>query len=367
MRGLYVHLPFCRKKCDYCDFVSYANCYDAEERYVNALIEEFSRYRGEMVDTVYFGGGTPTSLKPESLKTLLSGVMENFTLTPDTEITMECNPKTADFETFSMLRAWGVNRLSIGVQSFEDRLLSLIGRIHSSEDAKSVILDASKAGFSNISADLMFGLPGQTIEDVRRSVEIMTSLPVSHISCYGLILEEGTPLYKKVESGTLTLPDEDTEFSMYRTLKDELKARGFLQYEISNFAKEGYRSRHNTKYWNAEEYIGCGAAAHSYFQNTRFCHTSNLEEYIKNPMARQDEEEISQKEQMTEFMILGLRKTEGVSKKTFSARFGTVLTDVYGHIITPFVEKGLLLWEDDFLRFSEEGLYVSNAILCEFM
>ena len=367
MRGLYVHLPFCLKKCSYCDFVSFENCYSYESAYVKALLNEFCAYRGEKIDTVYLGGGTPTSLKTESLTAILDGIHQTFCVEENAEITLECNPKTADKDKFSALLSHGVNRLSIGVQSFDDRVLKTIGRVHSADDAKRSIHDAKEAGFCNISADLMFGIPGQSVTSVKESVAQMERLPVCHISCYVLILEENTPLFKRVENGTLVLPDEDTELLMYRTITEDLKNAGFYQYEISNYAKSGYESRHNLKYWDAAEYIGCGAGAHSYFQGVRFCHSADLGAYLENPLMRCEEDAILPKEQMKEFMILGLRRKAGVSRKAFSARFSKELDACFGHVIERFVSLGLLESNGDAVRFTEDGMYVSNTVLCELM
>ena len=367
MRGLYVHIPFCLKKCGYCDFVSYSGAFGLEDDYVNALLSEFAYFRGEKIDTVYFGGGTPTSLKTESLTRLLDGVFSTFHVAQGAEVTIECNPKTADFSKFRALLSHGANRLSIGVQTFDEQCLKAIGRVHSADDAKRCVQDAARAGFLNLSADLMFGLPGQSVASAVESVEIAAAMPVRHISCYGLMLEEHTPLWEQVQAGTVSLPEEGAEFSMYCKMKDALNKRGFHQYEISNFAKDGYESRHNLKYWNCEEYIGCGAAAHSYFEGARFCHGSNLLDYIQNPAAREDVTVLDKEEQMSEFLILGLRKTAGVSETEFFARFGVSMNECYNNVIEKFTKAGLLVRDGGVLRFSEQGVYVSNTVLCEFV
>ena len=367
MRGLYVHIPFCLKKCGYCDFVSYSGAFGLEDDYVNALLFEFALYRGEKIDTVYFGGGTPTTLKTQNLTKLLDVVFSSFHVAPGAEVTVECNPKTADFSKFRALHSHGANRLSIGVQSFNEPCLKAIGRVHSADDAKQCIQEAARAGFLNLSADLMFGLPGQTIVSAVESAKIAAALPVRHISCYGLMLEEHTPLWEQAQAGTVLLPDEDAEFQMYCEMKDALNARGFHQYEISNFAKDGFYSRHNLKYWDCEEYIGCGAAAHSYFEGVRFCHGPNLLDYIQNPAAREDMTVLSKEEQMSEFFVFGLRKTAGVSDKEFNARFGGSMYARYHNVIEKFTKAGLLVRDGDALRFSEKGVYVSNTVLCEFV
>ena len=367
MRGLYVHIPFCLKKCSYCDFVSYSGAFGLEDDYVNALLSEFASFRGEKVDTVYFGGGTPTSLKTENLTRLLDGVFSSFHVAQDAEVTIECNPKTADFSKFRALLSHGANRLSIGVQTFDEQCLKAIGRVHAADDAKRCMQDAARAGFLNLSADLMFGLPGQSVASAVESIEIAAAMPVRHISCYGLILEEHTPLWEQVQAGTVSLPEEDAEFSMYCEMKNALNSRGFHQYEISNFAKDGFSSRHNLKYWNCEEYIGCGAAAHSYFEGARFCHGPNLLDYIQNPAAREDVTVLDKEEQMSEFLILGLRKTAGVSETEFFARFGVSKNERYNNVIEKFTKSGLLVRDGGALRFSEKGVYVSNTVLCEFV
>lgn len=367
MRGLYIHLPFCLKKCDYCDFTSYTDCYHLEKAYTDALLREFSSLRGMAVDTVYIGGGTPTSLKPESLVRILDGAFSEFQIEKQAEITVECNPKTADEKTFSALLEAGVNRLSIGVQSLDDRVLKTIGRIHSAEDAVTCVEMARSAGFSNISADLMFALPGQNMEMLDRTIDGFLALSLSHISCYGLILEEGTPLFSRVESGKAVLPDEDTEYEMYRKINRRLAENGFSRYEISNFSKPGMESRHNMGYWNCREYAGCGAGAHGYLSGVRFCHTDSLLEYIQNPCLRLEETKVEREDSISEFMMLGLRKTEGVKKSEFFKRFGVTMEEQFGEILAKYQNMGLLSESEDHVCFTEEGVYVSNSVLCEFV
>lgn len=366
MRGLYVHVPFCLKKCDYCDFVSYTDCFSKEEDYVRALMTEFEQYRGTEIDTVYLGGGTPTSLQTKSLVRILDGAFAAFNVAKDAEITVECNPKTADLEKMKDLKSAGVNRLSIGVQSLDDTVLTTIGRIHSAQDAIDCVEMAYDAGFRNISGDLMFGLPAQSMESLTKSIDGMMGLPFTHISCYGLILEETTPLAEKVHAGVYALPDEDTEYAMYCKINEKLQENGFFRYEISNFAKEGFCSRHNLKYWDCVEYIGCGAGAHSYFAGARYHHTEDFEAYLKNPLERTDVINIDRGDAMQEFMILGLRKTEGVSKSVFQKRFGVAISDCFGEIIKTYQAKGLLSETEDRVFFTEQGIYVSNTVLCEF-
>lgn len=366
-RGLYIHLPFCLKKCDYCDFVSYTDAYDQEEAYKAALLSEFQQYRGEKIDTVYLGGGTPTSLKTETLTGILDGVFKTFDVAENAEVTVECNPKTAEREKFLALRASGVNRLSIGVQSLDNAVLREIGRIHTAEDAAVCVESAYAAGFSNISADLMFGLPSQSMESLKESIRGLLAMPLSHVSCYGLITEENTPLAARIAAGKAVLPDEDTEYQMYCEITQQLSRAGFARYEISNFAKDGAASRHNLKYWTCGEYIGCGAAAHSYFHGERYCHTAELCDYIRQPNRREEVTCVSREDGMREFMMLGLRMAEGVSKSEFLRRFGEPLLARFGETIEKYEKMGLLAQENNRVFFTEQGVYVSNTVLCEFM
>lgn len=367
MRGLYIHIPFCIKKCEYCDFVSYADCYHRTGDYIVALIEELKIYRGESIDTVYIGGGTPTSLPADVLCILLENIFRYLDVAKDAEITVECNPGTCSFEKLKALRDAGVNRLSIGVQSFNDSELASIGRIHNSHDAVSAIVDAKLAGFKNISVDLMFGLPGQTTDTLKSSLISAISAGVNHISCYSLILEETTPLYEKVNSRLLSLPDENVEVEMYNMVCDILEKSGYAQYEISNFAKEGAKSQHNLKYWDATEYIGCGAAAHSYYNGQRYSNACELDDYISAPLKKYNVTAITEKDKMSEFMFLGLRKTEGVSENEFINRFGSTVYYEFGNAIQKYTDAGLLEKYGDMLRFTKEGLRLSNTVLCEFV
>lgn len=367
MRGLYIHIPFCIKKCEYCDFISYTDAYDKEKDYLDALAKDFSLYEDKQVDTVYIGGGTPSSLSEEGLTFLMDKIFEYFDVTDDAEITMEVNPKTADIKKLKALRHAGVNRLSIGVQSFCDDELLAIGRIHTSNDAKNCILDAKFAGFKNISIDLMFGLPKQTLESYRASLICAIASGVNHISAYSLILEEGTPLHQKVKNWEVRLPHEDDENAMYDLTNDVLSASGFRQYEVSNYAKDGAYSRHNIKYWDCEEYIGCGAAAHSYFRGIRFSNHSTIDNYIKHPTERLDKVELSLKEKMSEFMFLGLRKIDGIDLEEFECRFINSAYEIYGDVIDKYIKLGLLVHERGYLKFTERGMRLSNQVLCEFV
>lgn len=367
MKGLYVHIPFCIKKCNYCDFNSSAAPDDLKERYIESLICEMGKYKGEECDTVYIGGGTPTSLKAELLEKVLFGIRDNFKISQVAEFTVEMNPKTADMEKLKLMRDSGVNRLSVGVQSFCDNELRALGRVHTAEDAKEAIQLAKKAGFSNISIDLMSAVPYQTKESFAKSLDAAISQNPEHISCYSLILEEGTPLFNAVKMGEVTLCDEDTERELYDYGVDTLEKNGHFRYEISNFAKKGKESRHNLKYWNMEEYIGIGLSAHSFLGGVRFSDTDSMEEYNNHHFESGKKEILTKEDMMSEFMFLGLRKTEGVSKKAFFDRFGEDMTSVFQKPIERFLKMGFLLEENGKIRLSREAVSVSNQIMCEFI
>ena len=369
--GIYVHIPFCLQKCVYCDFTSYPGQLSRAACYLEALDREMAYFRGCRADTVYIGGGTPTCLEAVQLAGLVDKIRSCFRLEQDCEITVECNPKTADEKYFRTLRKAGVNRLSVGVQSFHDHELRLLGRIHTAAEAEECIRMAKNAGFSNISLDLMFGLPRQSAADVEESVRRAVSLAPTHLSCYSLILEEGTPLYRSVQEGKYALPDEDTEREMYHHLVRLLAENGYHRYEISNFALRGKESRHNNKYWERKPYIGLGAAAHSQIADLRYGNPSSLAEYEEvtflHPPAGRAAERLTSADEMAEFMFLGLRKGAGILKSDFGKVFGKSLETVFGEPIKKFYSLGLLEDSNGRLRLSDAGIDVSNAIFCEFL
>ncbi len=366
MYGLYVHIPFCLKKCKYCDFVSFDNREELKEKYLDKLIEEMGEYRGFLIDTVFIGGGTPTSLNAHEIKKLLLAIRGNFQIKEDAEFTMEANPKTLDEEKLSIMKMYGVNRLSIGVQSFCDNELFKIGRIHNAEIAKETIALVRENGFKNINIDLMFALPDQTMESFKKSLEAAVENNISHISCYSLILEEKTPLYEENKEGKLVLPDEDTERKMYDYACEFLEKNGYEQYEISNFAKKGYKSRHNIKYWKCNEYIGIGLGAHSYLSGERFQNTEEADKYLSGEFHLDNREALTLSDKIAEFMIMGLRMRKGIEKKEFSKRFGMEIEAVYKKELDKFLKSGFLIEEDGNVFISKEGISVSNSIMCEF-
>lgn len=366
MKGLYVHIPFCIQKCKYCDFNSFSACEKEKVDYLDALILDMARHRGEAVDTVFIGGGTPTSLSDEQLELLLQSIRDNFNIVKPCEFTVEANPKTVDEKKLSLLKFYGVNRLSIGVQSFCDDELKRLGRIHTAKEAEETATLAKKY-FDNISVDLMCAIPGQTKESFKRSLDKAFSLAPNHISCYSLILENGTPLYYEYEKGTLLLPDEDDEREIYDIACREMEAHGYEQYEISNFAKSGYFSRHNMKYWQCREYIGVGLSAHSYLRGVRFSNTDNFSSYVKGDFDSEEKDILSKEDKMSEFMFMGLRMTGGISKSEFLNRFGENMEKVFQKPLSKFIKMGMIEEKGDRIQLSKQAISVSNQIMCEFI
>lgn len=366
MKGLYIHIPFCIKKCRYCDFTSFADkngCFDA---YVNAVIGEMAQYGGENVDTVFIGGGTPTALPSKALSRVVEAVFKNFRVSADYEFSVEANPGTLDDEKIKTLLDGGVNRISVGVQSFNDDELKMLGRIHSAQTAYNTICRLSKLGFSNINADIMTALPSQTEIGLLKTAERMLELPLSHISAYSLIIEDGTPMAEDYEKGILSLPDEECDRNMYSSLVKKLADNGFNRYEISNFAKNGYECRHNIKYWQCGEYIGLGAAAHSYIGNERFSNTPDLAKYIEGEYCRSGET-LTEADKKAEFIFMGLRMMRGISEKEFQKRFNESFCNTYKKQLEKFIGGGFMKEENGFYAFTEKGADVSNSILCEFI
>lgn len=376
--GLYIHIPFCVQKCKYCDFLSAPADDATKKRYVEALCQEITGYKEltkeYQLATVYFGGGTPSVLELSLIEKILSTVKASFALDGSVEITLEVNPGTASLDKLKGYKELGVNRLSIGVQSAKEEELRLLGRIHSFEDAKTTVLWAREAGFTNISLDLMSALPNQSIDDYKENVEAILSLNPEHISSYSLIVEEGTAFYLQYAEGAPKeneLPDEETDRAMYAYTKERLVQAGYERYEISNYAKPGFESRHNSSYWIGTEYIGVGLGASSLFTNARYHNETDLTTYINRVEAGQDirleMERLVQEEQMEEFMILGLRMMRGVSRAEFRNRFGKPIETVYGSALKKLEKQGLLLPEGDSIALTETGIDVSNQVFVEFI
>lgn len=366
--GIYLHIPFCGSKCHYCDFCSFPNqSENTKQAYCDALCTQMERYAplaaDYEVDTVYFGGGTPTALPAEMLCALLDQVKHLFCVADDAEITAECNPATANAEYFAAMRKAGFNRLSIGAQSMQESELRLLGRAHTVDDFRATVQFARAVGFENISADLMYGIPEQTRQSLAESVRALCEIGVEHISAYGLKIEEGTPFFKKKD--TLNLPDDDEVAAMYEDTVASLAMHGLMRYEISNFARAGYESRHNLKYWECDEYLGFGVAAYSCFGGRRFGISRDFSAYLDTREVYEENEAISLSEQMTEYVMLGLRLEKGIDKRTFASRFGVEFDAVYGARLAPYIGSGFVLDSAECCRFATSGFLVSNTILSE--
>lgn len=372
--GVYVHIPFCPKKCGYCDFNSYAGYKDGTKaRYVAALCAEIRR-RAEpetRVPTIFFGGGTPTSLAASDLLRILDTVKASFCVDADAEVTTEANPGTADVRELAALRAGGFNRISFGVQSFNDRLLKTLDRIHSSEEAERAVRAAKDAGFANINIDLMFALPRQTMADWDRSMDRAFALDLPHLSMYSLIVEEGTAFWAKRERGKLPLPGEEREAAMFARCLERAGAAGYERYEVSNYARPGFACRHNLIYWRNEAYFGFGAGAASYLDGARTMNERLPGRYADavttHGAATVSEERLEPRETMGETMMLGLRLTEGVDLAAFTGRFGIRAEDVFQAEIASLTANRLIEARDGRLRLTERGLFVGNEVTLAFL
>ena len=413
--GIYVHIPFCVKKCDYCDFISYSNCFDMQERYVEKLLEEIEEnkdlLRNNFISTIYIGGGTPSAIKSELIKKILDKIydvagieieknnvalngakkiIENETKNDENkneiEITIEVNPGTTTKNNLQMYKNCGINRLSIGLQSTDDAILKKIGRIHNYEQFLDTYNWAEEAGFENINVDLMLGLPGQDIEILKNSLENVVNLKPTpkHISVYSLIVEEGTKIERRIDSGELSLPDDEEERRQYHYMKNFLELNGYKHYEISNFAKPGFESKHNMNCWEQKQYVGFGVAAHSYVNGVRYANTSDLKEYLnvdnvknefevnfenKNGFAiiKTIEETQNKLDMEKEFMMLGLRKLDGVSVSKFEQKFGENPIYLFRNELQKLVEEDLLEVDLDDIKLTSKGLDLANLVWEEFV
>ena len=367
--GLYLHIPFCRSKCDYCDFYSLAGREGRMAEYQRALLTHIKRLaplaQGYRVDTVYFGGGTPSFYGAERLVELLEEIRGGFALAPDAEITLEGNPDSVDEESLSRLRRGGFNRLSMGMQSGCQAELTAIHRPHTAGQTDRAVEAARQAGFENLSLDLIYGLPGQTLESWEQTVEHALSLKPDHLSCYGLKVEEGTPLAKRVAEGEL-LPDDDMQADLYLWTVERLERGGYAQYEISNFAPTGYESRHNLKYWNTQPYMGFGPGAHSDFGGRRYSHIRDLDGYIRQVLAGEepvDEEVvISRQERGAEYVMLRMRTAHGMEEGEFTACTGMDFAPLKREL-EEYERRGLAVQNGTRWRFTPEGFLLSNLLI----
>ena len=373
--GIYVHIPFCKKKCKYCDFISFSCFEEKEEEYVKCLIKEIeNRKNSKVVSTIYIGGGTPSIIDSKNIIKILDSIYSNFNVLKDAEITIEINPGTIiTKEKLEDYKNAGINRLSIGLQSTENRILELIGRIHTYENFLSTYSLARETGFENINVDLMLAIPTQTEEELLNSVNKVIELNPNHISLYSLILEEGTELAKLISEKKLELLDEDLERKMYWSAKNVLENNGYKHYEISNFCQKGFESNHNLDCWNQKEYLGFGLAAHSYLNNKRFSNIGNLEKYIENIHKLKFEKNIEIHEEqdktskMKEFMLIGLRKIEGIKISEFERKFRINPLFYFRFEISKLTDEKLIEVDLDNIKLTKKGLDLANKVFEEFI
>ena len=374
--GIYIHIPFCKQKCFYCDFCSFANKNEMQEKYVETVINEIKNITHKekyTVTTIYLGGGTPSILNPEYIKNILQEIKSSFKILDDAEITIEINPGTVNEEKLKRYKEYGINRLSIGLQSANDKILKNIGRIHDYKQFEETFFFARKCGFKNINVDLMIGLPTQAIEDVKQTLEKIIQKNPEHISVYSLIIEEGTTIEKLINENKLQLPDEETERIMYWTVVNELKENGYNQYEISNFSKKTYESKHNTNCWKQKQYIGLGTSAHSYLNKKRYSNTNNIEEYIKNIQENNISknitihEEQTEESTMNEYMLLGLRMIQGININEFKQKFKTDPTIKYKEILEKLQKENLIQITKTSIKLTKQGIDFGNIVWEEFI
>lgn len=367
--ALYIHIPFCKQKCFYCDFPSYARKDDLMSDYIEALLIELKeKIKGYKVRSLFIGGGTPSYLNEENLRELMK-VIKNINFVENAEKTIECNPGTVSEEKFNIMKDGGINRLSFGLQTTKNNLLKGIGRIHTFEAFKDNYNLARSVGFNNINIDMMFGLPNQSVKDWTESLEEVAKLNPEHISAYSLIIEEGTPFYKLYNEDKLKLPSEEEEREMYKKCKDILIENGYHQYEISNYAKEGKECLHNEVYWMCDEYIGVGASSSSYIDGKRIKNIDDLREYIKRIGSGEsivDEEIINTKnDDIEEFMFMGLRMNCGIEEEEFKRRFNTNVDDIYKDVIEGNINKGLLERKRGRIYLTDKGIELSNMVMSD--
>ena len=373
--GMYIHIPFCRQKCFYCDFASVKAPESLYRQYTKALCQEIVLYRELFpdicLDTIYFGGGTPSILPPQLIGEILAEIKNSFALNNPCEITLEANPGTVDEAKLYQLRQNGINRISFGVQAAQNELLKNIGRIHTIEEAEKAVDDAQKTGFKNISVDLMYGLPQQTFTMLQQSVAWAVSRNVQHISIYGLQIEEGTVFGRLYDEGKLLLPTEEDCEKMYDYLTEALPKYGYRRYEISNFAQAGYESRHNMAYWQDKPYLGLGAGAHGYYQQKRVQNPFDIKKYIKKcgqgVLLFETEEMVDAKAHMEEFCFLALRTIWGINKQKFEEVFHKDIHAVYGEKIAALRQKNLLEETDTAVALTTKGMKFGNSVFGEFL
>ena len=371
--GIYIHIPFCKKKCYYCDFVSYCNKDNLIENYIKAVKKEIQMQNIQsQITTIYIGGGTPSYIDSKYIEEILEE-LKSKNIASNAEITIEVNPGTVTKEKMQEYKKIGINRISIGLQTTQNNLLKQIGRIHNFEEFLETYNITRKTGFKNINVDLMIGLPNQSIQDIKITLEKIIKLNPEHISVYSLIVEEKTPIEDKISKGELELPDEETERNMYWYVKNTLELNGYKHYEISNFAKIGYESKHNVNCWEQKEYFGFGIAAHSYRDITRYSNITNIEEYIKNIKNQKIERnriihEIQKEDdKKKEYMLLGLRKIDGIKISEFKNKFGDNPIYLFRNQLKRLNDEELIIIDDDTIKLTNRGIDLANLVWEEFV
>ncbi|MEG0050613.1 MAG: radical SAM family heme chaperone HemW [Terrisporobacter sp.] len=375
MLGLYVHIPFCVKKCKYCDFNSFKLNIDEKKKYLQGLEKEMKFYKNEAtdkeIDSIFIGGGTPSVLNEEEVRSLFEKINNNFKISKNAEITMECNPGTINLSKLIAMRESGVNRLSIGLQAVQNHHLKYIGRIHTYEEFEKNYMQARGVGFDNINIDLMYALPNQSEKDWKETLEKVVKLNPEHISAYSLILEENTELFDMYNKGEFNLLDEDTDIEMYEYTIKYLKANGYNQYEISNYAKSGYECNHNILYWKCENYIGLGASASGYLGDIRYNNICDLEKYetvvFDNKKPVESEEILKDEDKIEENVFLGLRMNEGIHFKYFEQKYNTNFKEKYKEQLEKLEKMNLIKVDDEGMALTQKGREISNTVFIEFL
>ena len=376
--GIYIHIPFCKQKCIYCDFPAYQNLEEYYDTYLYALVQEMTMFgdaypksRTKLVDTVYFGGGTPTELSLLQLEQILNTIKTTYNVSPDCQFTIESNPGDVDQAYLKGLHKLGFSRISFGVQTFNDKSLLSLHRSHNSKAAIDAVQWAAEVGFTDINIDLIYGLPKQTIEEIKENITLVSQLPINHISTYGLQVERGTRLYHLVEKELISLPDESLEDRMYETMMQGIQELGFERYEISNFAKNGAYSTHNLKYWQYSDYLGFGAGAHSFFEGIRRANNRNVMPYARKidcfefPIV--DEEIIDQQRAIEDYCFLALRTKWGINTTVFFEKFNVTLDSIYGSILQELIEKDLIVKDGKSYHLTSEGTKHGNYVFSQFI
>lgn len=374
MAGIYIHIPFCKKRCIYCDFYS-TTLSEWRQRYVNALCKELELrkdyLKGELIETIYLGGGTPSQLSIGMLSQIFDAIKQNFPISSEAEITMEANPDDLTEEyVYSLRESLPVNRLSMGVQTFNDSKLKLLNRRHSAQQAIDAVKRCQQAGFQNISIDLIYGLPQESLEEWKHDLSIALSLGVQHLSAYHLMYEEGTPLWKLRESMNVQEVDEDLSIQFFETLVESLKDGGFQHYEISNFCQPGKHSRHNSSYWSGIPYLGCGASAHSFNTQSRQWNIASLTDYVQGIEKGEPDFEIEDLDIPTrynEYVMTGLRTSQGISLIHIQEQFGSDYRDELLKLATPYINNGNLQRTGDCIKLSHQGIFISDGIMSDLM